>query len=467
MTCRFSLAAAVLLGLGACASSDSHERVAAAIAVPPAWQQGAAAPGHPDPIQLASWWSRLADPTLDRLMEQALGSSPDVRTARSRIEEYRARRGVERAGLFPAVDGNVSGGGHRTRDRAAGITTTTESYGASLDASWQVDLFGRQRATLQAATADLAQAEENYYGVQVSLAAEVATTYVGLRSAEAQLAVVEHSLGTRQETVQLTQWREQAGTGSALDTQQARSTLEQARAAIPPLQWALVQSRNQLALLSGQVPGALDLLLTSTAGIPKVPPTIATGIPAETLRQRPDVRAAERGLEAALARTLAARRQRFPTLNLSGSVGVEALKAGHLFSPEYTVASVLGGLTAPIFDAGRIRQTITIQTEQEKQALLAYEVTVLAALAEVENALGGVQRNGERLDLLARATAAAREAAALAALEYEAGQVDLLVSLEAQRTLLSLEEQQVATTADRVVACIQLYKALGGGWSRL
>jgi outer membrane protein TolC len=131
------------------------------------------------------------------------------------------------------------------------------------------------------------------------------------------------------------------------------------------------------------------------------------------------------------------------------------------------VASLLGGLTAPIFDAGRIRQNITIQTEQEKQALIAYEATVLTALAEVENALGGVQRTGERLEVLARATAAAREAAALAALEYEAGQVDLLVSLEAQRTLLSLEEQQVTTAADRAVACIQLYQALGGGWSHL
>jgi outer membrane protein TolC len=191
------------------------------------------------------------------------------------------------------------------------------------------------------------------------------------------------------------------------------------------------------------------------------------GIPAEMLRQRPDVRAAERGLEAAFARTEAARRQRLPALTLSGSIGVEALKAGRLFDPASTVASLLGGLTAPIFDAGRIRQTITIQSELEKQSLNTYESTVLTALSEVENALVAVQRNTERLDILTRATAAAREAASLSALQYEAGQVDLLVSLDAQRTLLDLEQQTVTTAAGRVNAYVQLYKALGGGWSPL
>jgi len=324
-----------------------------------------------------------------------------------------------------------------------------------------------QKLTLNAASADLARTEENYYGAQVSLAAEVATAYVNLRSAEVQLAVVQHSLGTRVETVELTQWREQAGTGNALDTQQAISTLEQARASIPALQLTIVQTRNQLALLSGCPPGALDSLLAAPRPVPAVPAELAIGIPAETLRQRPDVRAAERGVEAAFARTKAAQRQRLPALNLSGSVGVEALKAGKLFSPESTVASVLGGLTAPIFDAGRIRATITIQSEQGKQALNAYQSTVLTALSEVENTLSAVQRNAERLGILNRAAAAAREAATLAGLQYQAGQIDLLVSLVAQRTLLDLEQQEVTTAADRIIAYIQLYKAFGGGWTPL
>ena len=172
------------------------------------------------------------------------------------------------------------------------------------------------------------------------------------------------------------------------------------------------------------------------------------------LRQRPDVRAAEHGLEAAFARTAAARRQRLPALTLSGSIGVEALTAGRLFNPAATVISFL-------------RQTIAIQRELEQQSLNAYESAVLTALGEVENALAAVQRQTERRDILTRATTAAREAATLSALQYQAGQVDLLVSLDAQRTQLDLEQQTVTTAANRATAYVQLYQALGGGWTPL
>ena len=461
------LAVGAMLALCSCANTGSRETIKSAVVVPAAWQQGTASSGALDTATLTRWWERFNDPVLNDLIVGALRSSPDMRSALSKISEYRARRGIEQAALFPSLSASASGGGTRTRNHDTNIVTTSESYSASLDASWQVDLFGMQKLTLNAASADLARTEENYYGAQVSLAAEVATAYVNLRSAEVQLAVVQHSLGTRVETVELTQWREQAGTGNALDTQQAISTLEQARASIPALQLTIVQTRNQLALLSGCPPGALDSLLAAPRPVPAVPAELAIGIPAETLRQRPDVRAAERGVEAAFARTKAAQRQRLPALNLSGSVGVEALKAGKLFSPESTVASVLGGLTAPIFDAGRIRATITIQSEQGKQALNAYESTVLTALSEVENTLSAVQRNAERLGILNRAAAAAREAATLAGLQYQAGQIDLLVSLVAQRTLLDLEQQEVTTAADRIIAYIQLYKAFGGGWTPL
>jgi NodT family efflux transporter outer membrane factor (OMF) lipoprotein len=274
-------------------------------------------------------------------------------------------------------------------------------------------------------------------------------------------------LGTRRETVQLTQWREQAGLGQTLDTQQALSTLEQARASLPALELTIAQTRNQLALLSGRTPGALDSLLAIPRNVPPASTAIAVGIPAETLRQRPDVRAAEHGVEAAFARTTAARRLRLPSFSLSGSLGVEALKAGRLFSPAATVGSLLGNLSAPIFGAGRLGQNIAIQTEREQQAIIAYESTVLTALAEVENALVGIQRHAERLIILAQATAATREAATLSALQYQVGAVDLFASLDAQRTLLSLQQQSVTTAADWTNAYIQLYKALGGGWSHL
>ncbi len=468
---RLAIVGASLV-LGSCGTPGPREQTGKAVAVPAAWQNHGTAPGgRLDTAALATWWTLFNDPVLDELITGALRSSPDVRTARSRIAQYRALRGVQRAALFPSVTASVSGGGTQTRGKYTAVTANGaaqgESYGASLDAGWQVDLFGLQRQNVDAASADLAQNEELFYGVEVSLAAEVALAYVTLRSAEAQLAVVQRSLGTRLETAQLTQWREQAGTGNALDTQQAVSTLEQVRASIPALQLAIAQTTNQLTVLSGRTPGSLDALLSPPRSVPEAAAGLATGIPAETLRQRPDVRAAERGVEAAFARTAAARRQRYPALNLTGSLGVEALKARRLFSPDATVASLLGSLTAPVFEAGRIRETITVQTELQKQSLTAYEATVLTALSEVENALVATQRHGERLATLARAVTAAREAATLSALQFQAGQVDLLASLEAQRTLLDLEQLAVTTTADRAGAYVQLYKALGGGWSHL
>jgi len=459
------IAAGCALILSSCGTEVGRASTRPLLSVPDSWQQQRTKNTPLDTSALSTWWTRFNDPVLDELVASALRSSPDVNSALSRIAEYRARRGTERSRLFPSLDANVSGG--RTRDtiRENHLTTSNQSYAASLDASWQVDLFGRQRQSLAAASADLAQIEEDYYGSQVSLAADVASAYLNLRSAEAQLLVVQRSLETRSETAQLTQWREQAGTGDALDTQRSLAALDLARASIPSLQLTIAQTRNQLALLSGATPGSLDPLLAPPRDVPLGPPDLAMGIPAEMLRQRPDVRAAERGLEAAFARTRAAQRARLPALNLRGSIGVEALTAGRLYNPTSTVISILGELTAPIFDAGRIRQTITIQRELEQQSLNTYDSTVLIALGEVENALVAVQNNTERLTLLSRAAAAAGQAAVLSTLQYQSGQVDLLVSLDAQRTLLDLEQQVVTTTANRASAYVQLYQALGGGWT--
>lgn len=462
---RQTLLAMPLMVLSSCAGPGIDEGISGAVAVPTKWQQRASSNKPLDTASLSTWWKRFHDPVLNDVVAGALRESTDVRVALSRISEYRAQRGVERAGLFPSLDIGVSGQGSRSKDRSTRLTTTNESYQAALSPSWEVDLFGKQRLNVKAASADLAQVNEDFYGTQVTLAAEVATAYVALRSAEAQLIVVQNSLVTRRETVQLTQWSEQAGTGTALDTQQSISTLEQARATIPTLQLSISQSRNQLTLLSGRTPGSLDSVLSNQCEVPTMPTGLAIGIPAETLRQRPDVRAAERGVEAAFARTQAAKRERLPTLNLSGSLGIEALKAGRLFSPQTIAGSALGSLAAPIFSAGRIRNNIAIQSEREKQSLIAYEATVLTALAEVENALIAVQRYSERLDILALAITAARKAVTLSRMQFKAGQIDLFIFLEDQRTLLSLEQQQVITDGDRATACIQLYKALGGGWS--
>jgi len=457
--------AGCVFSLSSCGTGGRQSPARSRLEVPLSWQQAEPDPRPLESKSLSTWWTRFNDPVLEELIANAVRFSPDVHSALSRIAEYRARRGSERSALFPSVDAQVSGGRSRDTNRANNVTTAYDAYSASLDASWQVDLFGRQRLMLAAASADLARIEEDYHGSLVSLAADVALAYVDLRSAEAQLSVVQRSLGTRRETAELTEWREQAGTGDALDTQRSLAAFELARAAIPALQLTITQTQNQLAWLSGAIPGSLDRLLATPGDVPRGPPDLALGIPAEMLRQRPDMQAAERGLQAAFARTSAARRARLPALNLGGSIGVEALTAGRLFNPASHLLSIFGSITAPIFNAGRINQTITIQRELEQQSLNTYDAIVLVALVEVENALVAVQRNGERLGFLSLATTAAKEAATLAALQFQSGQVDLLVSLDAQRSLLELEQQVVTTTANRAIAYVQLYQALGGGWT--
>jgi NodT family efflux transporter outer membrane factor (OMF) lipoprotein len=456
-----ALAAALLV-----TSCTWTKRPQSQITVPSSWQQkGVSSTVTLDTARLAQWWTRFNDPVLNRIIAEALQSSPDVRTTLARIDEARARKGVARSALFPTLSGYVSGQGSHIDNRQTGATTT-DSFSSALNLSWEIDLFGKLRQSVRASAADLAQAEENFHGAQVALAATVAESYIDLRAAEAQLAVYERNVSARSDTVQITRWKQEAGEGNGFETQQAASTLEQARATIPTLKLAITQTKNRLALLSGKTPGALDSLLAKPRGVPRPPSTLAVGIPANTLRQRPDVRAAERGVEAAAARTKSAEREQLPSLKLNGDLSTTASRYAAFLSPETAAASVLGSLSAPIFNAGRIKQTILVQSAQEKQALISYESTVLTALSEVENALAAVRRTQERLNTLEGAVTSARDAAKLAAQSFEAGQADLLQVLDTQRTLLSLEEQQTVTLGDNASAHVQLYRALGGGWSR-
>ncbi len=457
----FLLLAAALSG---CVMAD---RPAGGVVVPTQWQHDPSRAGALDTAALANWWKRFRDPVLDQLVARAFESNTDLRTTVVRVEESRARRGVTKAALLPSLNGS-SGARHSwTRDSRTGVDihSHSESYSGSLDAGWEIDWFGKLRKELKAADAEVAAAEENRRAMEVAVSAEVADAYVALRVAEAQLRVIRRSVATSEETAEMTRWQEQAGEGTALATQQARASLGQSRASIPGVEQSIGQAKDRLALLVGVAPGMLNGLLAKGGGVPKAPAKLATGIPADTLRNRPDIRSAEHSLMAAAARTRAAELEQLPSLSLSGSVGLEALTTGTIFSPELAAASAAGQLTAPIFNGGRIRETIRLQSAQEKQALIAWEASVLGALSEVEDALIAVKKSDERLALLADATQAAREAESLARLNFQAGQVDLLDVLVAQRTLLNLEESQAIAEGNRASAHIQLYKALGGGWT--
>jgi NodT family efflux transporter outer membrane factor (OMF) lipoprotein len=432
--------------------------------VPVEWKNAGKFPVAAPEKDLARWWGRFGDSTLNQVIASALADSPDLSAASARIREARARRDSEFAGLFPAVDGGLSTN-TRSTDVDPGPRETDTNYSASLSASWEVDLFGRRRSAVQAAAANLGVAEENLNSVHAALAAEIATSYTNLRANEARLRVLLDNVSTREETARLATWRQQAGEADSLESSQAQSSLESARAGIPALEQAIAQERNQLALLAGREPGALDALLARNQGIPSPPSSLSVGIPADTLRQRPDVRVAGYQVLAAAANTRTAEAARYPSLNLTGSLGANTGSASDFLNPETVAANLATNLSSPIFDAGRIRANIEAASAAEQQAIDNYRSVVLTALAETENALIACRRTAERLTTLEKATRLARESDLLARQRYQVGEIDFLDVLDSQRTLLNLEDNLFSTRTDRTTAYIRLYQALGGGWS--
>ena len=462
--CRRGACVAALLAvaLGGCAAvgPDYSEPQ---LAVPAGWSAGTGTDAM-DAVLLARWWHGFGDPVLDRLVADALAANLDLAQARARLREARARRGVAGAALAPSVDASLSGSRSRSSGQS-GSGSTRELYSAGFDASWELDVFGGLRRSVEAAQADLEASVESLSDTRVSLAAEVALNYIDLRTAEQRLAIAEESIASRGENHQIIRWRQQAGLVSELDLAQATTDLESTRAVLPPLRTAVIEAKNRLAVLLGRNPGELESLVHADRPIPLAAAEIVAAIPADTLRQRPDVRVAERRLAAQTARLGEAEAARYPSFRLSGSLGLEALELDALADRDANTRSLFGGITAPVFNAGRIAANIEIQDALVEQARLAYRAAVLAALEEVENALTAVANTDARRAKLAEAAAAARTTLAIAEYRYASGLADFLSVLDAQRTQLSLDEQLAGSTGELARAQIRLYKALGGGWS--
>ncbi len=416
------------------------------------------------PGDLSQWWKGLNDPLLSELVAEALLASPDLRSAQARLREARARRTVAAAGRFPSV--TASGSASRSESsEEVGSGATRNFFSAGFDASWELDVFGGVRRSVEAAEAELEASRASLDDTRVSLAAEVALNYVDVRSQQILLGIARANLDTQTETLQLTEWRAQAGLVSSQDVEQARSNRERTRAQIPALETSLADAEHRLDLLLGLAPGSLHERLAPVADLPAVPEQVAVGIPADTLRQRPDVRAAERVLAAETARVGVAEAARYPAFKLSGSIGLEALSFSALGNSGAGTSSLLAGVTAPIFDAGSLRAQVEIQDAVREQALVAYRKTVLAALQDVENALVEFARNRERGAALTNAVDAARNAAELARQRYSVGLIDFQSVLDSERSVLLLEESLASNRANGVQSLIRLYKALGGGWS--
>ncbi|WP_155322810.1 efflux transporter outer membrane subunit [Desulfosarcina ovata] len=455
------IALTMLLGMTGCAPVGP-DYAAPEIAVSGNWQTtfaGNAQPELPDPSHLACWWANFNDPILSGLIERAIAEGLDVQNSLARLREARARYGISDAALFPNLDLSADATWSRSGNDPAG-----DAYGSGLDAGWELDLFGGLRRAKEAAEADLQADAADLYDVMVSLTAEVGLGYVDLRMDQARLAVTRTNIDSQQETHDLIQGRYSVGLSNELDLQQARYNLESTRSRVPSLLTSIVASRNRLAVLTGQAPGKLDRLLAERQPLPVAPVTIAVGVPADMLQRRPDIRRAERELAAQTARIGEAEAERYPQIRLSGSIGIEASKLADLFESGTLFWNHGPRISWPIFDASAIRNAVNAQEALQAQARIAYESAVLEALEEVENAMTAFAQEQLRRLRLAEAAEAAECAEKLARGKYMAGLIDFSEVLEAQRSLLSFQEQLVESDGTITANLIRLYKALGGGW---
>ena len=447
----------LMLALYGCASVAPQGAAPVAVEVPAAWSV-ADVSATTGTSSLAQWWLRFDDPLLGGLVAQALDANTSVKSAQAALQQARALRDVSAAGLLPVVGGSASA------QHSTSGSNSANSFQAGVDASWELDIFGANRSALAASDAAARASAASLGDVQVSIAGEVALDYITLRGAQSRLAIANDNQASQQETLQITQWRLQAGLVTALEAEQARAAAEQTSAQLPALQTSIEQSRHALAVLTGQPPAALSTVLAAASPVPQAADDLALSIPAETLRQRPDVRAAELQVTAALARVAQADAARAPSFKLSGSLGLSALTLGSLTSGAAVVSALLAGVSWPVFDGGAGLAQVRAQQAALDQARVAYQAVVLTALKDVEDAMIALRGDRERLLRLQQAAEAAGNAALMARQRFSSGLVDFQTVLETQRTQLNTQDSVASSRADLSADHVRLYKALGGGW---
>ena len=457
--CRSHLpfVSAIML-IGGCTSvgPDYAPPPAGEIGVPAAYQPGISA-SEQSPQMLASWWLQFDDPSLDLLVDQAILANLDIAQGLARLRQAREALVQARAQRLPTVGASARAGENFDTDG-----NDSQSYSLGADAAWEADLFGGISRSIEAARAD---AEGSYYdlaAIQTAIVAETVANYVDLRLAQQRLAIARSTLAISDENLEIAGWRVLAGLVSSLDSEQARAARAQPAATLPSIEANIAGSGYRLAILTGQAPGAANALVAQIAPVPEGPDRIAVGIPADTLRQRPDVRGAERTLAAATARIGVVEAELYPALRITGDFGSSATSIGGLV--DLITGSLFAGLTQTLFDGGRIRSRVRSQEAAAQGAYAAYRQTILSALEDVENGLISLDSSQRRRREFAVALDAASNTAILARSQYRAGLTDFQTLLEAERSLLAAREGSLSSQAEQAQAVVQLYRALGGGW---
>lgn len=414
------------------------------------------------------FWRSFGDPVLEQLVDQALLSNHDLRIALAHYEQANALLRNSRHEQLPTLGVNAEASDSRSStDQLPGVGRTgrdVEQYSAGLSALWELDFFGRIRRGVEAQRADTEASAADLAAVQVVLVGDLAETYFRLRGLQEQLRIAQQNADNQAQTLRLIDLRRSAGIGSAFEVDRAITQLEGTRARVPALQSAIAVSTHRIAVLVGQTPETVLAGLDSATPLPSLPETIATGTPADLLRRRPDVTAAERRLGAATARVGVATADLFPRFTLGGLIGTQALDAGALFERDSETRLIAFGIDGSFLNVGRVRSRIAAANAATAADLAAYEQTVLLALEETENALVRVSRSAEENTYLERAAAAGARATAIARLRYDNGAIDVLDVLEAERVGLQAEDAFAQGRVRNTVAVVSLYKALAGGW---
>jgi len=409
------------------------------------------------------WWTRFGDPALDALVAEALANNEDVRIAAARVDEYYGAKVTTRAPLFPAI-GYTGSAGKEQRSELVygpGSDEALSFSNAGLAAGWEIDVWGRVRNLTAAADADWRATEADRRAAVLSLVSAVTSGYITLLSLDDQLATSQRTLASRRQALDVFEKRYKGGVISKVELSQARSQYEVAAAAVPVLQQQIAQQENALAVLVGRNPGPIargqPLIALGT-------PVVPAGLPSEILTQRPDVVAAEQSLIAANARVSAARALYFPTISLTGLLGFASLDLDDLFDSGSDTWNYAGSVTGPIFQGGAVLG-VNKQAEAQRAQLLAYyEKTVQRAFADVDDALIATQKTTERNAAQRRQVEALRDYARLSRKRYEGGYSSYLEVLDAEASLFNAELLYSQGQRERLLAHVDLYKALGGGW---
>jgi NodT family efflux transporter outer membrane factor (OMF) lipoprotein len=457
-----ALVAATTLFLNACTSVGTDYRPPV-VEVPTDWRESTQRAFTAEARSLTEWWRQLNDPVLDGLVVRALQSGPDLREAVARLREARARRGIAGAEQFPALG---SGAAYQRRGESEHIAAgafagDSTVYTTGLDASWELDLWGRVRRLVEAADADFAAGIEDTREVALLLSAETAANYVELRSFQRRAGIAHTNVRLQEQTLEIVRARFDAGLVGERDVAQALTNVDVTRSRVPALAAGARAAENRLAVLLGLAPGQLADELEYVRPIPIPPSHAAVGLPADLVRNRPDVRRAERTLAAEHARIGVAKGDLYPRLALSGNLGLAADDASDLFRRSSNVFGFGPSVRWSLFEGGRLRGRVAAQEARAERAFVRWERTVLSALEETETAMSRMVREQARRELLSKAAAQARRAAELAQFEYNEGLTDFQAVLDSERALALLEDDLAVANTAIARQFIVIQKALG------